>query len=172
MDPNVTGLKFGYQHIKLRQFADDTTLVLDGSKYSLEAALNILETFGNFSGLKMNMEKTKVIWVGRKRFSKEKLNVTHKLQWGNTEFSILGLKFSTNLEQIPSINYTETIQKIKKDIGKWQNRYLTPLIKTKFLPKLIHLLTSLPIPCDTLKQINKIIYEFLWNHKPDKVSMQ
>ena len=48
-------------------------------------------------GLKMNMEKTKVIWIGRKCYSKEKLSVNYKLQWGNTHFSMLGLKFPTNL---------------------------------------------------------------------------
>ena len=75
---------------------------------------------------------------------------------------MLGLKFSTNIEQIPSINYIETIQKIKKDMQKWQSRYMTPfgritLIKTKFLPKLIHILTSLPAPDGTLKQINNLM---------------
>ena len=43
---------------KLMQFADDTTLILDGSVNSLQAALNILELFGDISGLKINTEKT------------------------------------------------------------------------------------------------------------------
>ena len=63
LDRNIKGLKFGDQHIKMTQFADDTTLILDGTQCSLEAALNILEIFGNYSGLKMNMEKTKVISI-------------------------------------------------------------------------------------------------------------
>ena len=64
MDPNITGVIIGEENIKLTQFADDTTLILDGSQYSLESALNTLEIFGDYSGLKMNMEKTKVIWIG------------------------------------------------------------------------------------------------------------
>ena len=71
MDPNITGVIIGEENIKLTQFADDTTLILDGSQHSLESALNTLEAFGDFSGLKMNMENTKVIWIGRKRFCKE-----------------------------------------------------------------------------------------------------
>ena len=114
LNPNIKGLTFGDQYIKMTQFADDTSLILDGTQCSLEATLNILEIFGNYSGLKMNMEKTKVIWIGRKRFSKEKLDMAYNLQWGNTEFSMLGLKISTNIEQIPSINYIETIQKYKE----------------------------------------------------------
>ena len=44
-----------------------TTLILDGTKGSLQAALNILELFGNLSGLKMNADKTKLIWIGSKK---------------------------------------------------------------------------------------------------------
>ena len=123
MDPNITGVIIGEENIKLTQFADDTTLILDGSQHSLESALNTLEIFGDYSGLKMNMEKTKVIWIGRKRFCKEKLNIKLKLEWGNTEFSMLGLHFSTNLKDIPHINFTETLQKIKKEMGNWKNKF-------------------------------------------------
>ena len=45
LDPNIKGLKFLGQHIKMTQFADDTTLILDGTQCSLEAALNTLEIF-------------------------------------------------------------------------------------------------------------------------------
>ena len=51
LDPKILGLNIKDNSIKITQFADDTTLILDGS---LEAALNMLEIFGNFSGLKMN----------------------------------------------------------------------------------------------------------------------
>ena len=39
--PNVIGLSIGSTMFKLTQFADDTTLILDGSTSSLQAALNI-----------------------------------------------------------------------------------------------------------------------------------
>ena len=42
----IKGLVFDCEEIKLCQFADDTTLILDGSKESLEAALNTIEIFG------------------------------------------------------------------------------------------------------------------------------
>ena len=45
----------------------------------------------------MNVEKTKVIWIG----CKEKLDRKFKLEWDNTEFFMLGLRFSTNLKDTP-----------------------------------------------------------------------
>ena len=74
-DPQITGIKVGIHNFKVAQFADDTTLFLDGTSSSLQASLNVPEKFGTFSGLKMNSEKTKTIWIGWKSYSKDKLNV-------------------------------------------------------------------------------------------------
>ena len=93
---NIVGIKIKNTEFKLTQFADDTTLFLDGTKSSLQAALNTLETYGNYSGLKMNKEKTKITWIGQKKFSKDKLEISVKLDWGDTEFTLLGLNFSVD----------------------------------------------------------------------------
>ena len=103
---DIKGIKINQKEFKISQFADDTTLLLDGSQSSLQAALNTLEIYGCYSGLKMNKEKTKIVWLGRMKLSTKKLNVTMPLEWGNTEFTLLGIKFSVNLNVIPEINYT------------------------------------------------------------------
>ena len=43
----IKGLEF-----KCTQYADDTTLIIDGTQQSLESAINTLEIFGSISGLK------------------------------------------------------------------------------------------------------------------------
>ena len=173
-NPNIIEFAVNGQEFKLTQFADDTTLILDGTHHSLQSALNTIEIFGIFSGLKMNKEKTKVIWIGKKRLSKDKLSVTECLDWGKSEFNLLGIDFSTDIDAMPEINFAKVLQKIKTDILKWQTRPLTPLgkitvIKSMLLSKLIDLLTSLPIPNSFLTDINKIFFQFLWNMKPDKI---
>ena len=57
----------------------------------------------------MNKEKTKVIWIGKKRLSKDKLNVTECLDWGKSEFKILGIEFSTDVDAMPEINYSKAL---------------------------------------------------------------
>ena len=63
----IKGISLNIINYKMTQFADNTILFLDGSKDSLVAALNTLEIFGSLSGLKVNTEKTKIIWLGRKK---------------------------------------------------------------------------------------------------------
>ena len=66
-------VKIGNAEFKLVQFADDTTLILDGTMESLQAALHTLEIFGTFSGLKVTKDKTQIAWIGKKRPVKIKL---------------------------------------------------------------------------------------------------
>ena len=54
---DITGISVNNKYHKISQFADDTTLMLDASQKSLQAALNTLEIFGSYSGLKMNKSK-------------------------------------------------------------------------------------------------------------------
>ena len=63
-DTEIKGISVGSTECKLSQFADDTTLILDGSQKSLERFLYIPERFGEISGLKGNCEKTEVLWIG------------------------------------------------------------------------------------------------------------
>ena len=45
------------KNIKLSQYADDTTLILDSSIKSLEESLRLLDLFGEVSGLRLNCGK-------------------------------------------------------------------------------------------------------------------
>ena len=58
------------EHI-ISQFADDTTLILDGSRNSLISALETLEYYAQISGLRINNSKTKIIWIGSKSTAKK-----------------------------------------------------------------------------------------------------
>ena len=174
-NPDIKGIFIKGTEFKVTQYADDMTLFLDGSQSSILAALNSLEIFGTMSGLKMNKDKTKIIWIGRKRYSREKLLNTG-LQWGLQEFEILGLKFSVHLDNIVSLNFNPKILEIKRMINNWEKRQLTPLgkitvIKTLLLSKINHLLISLPNPKpQTVKQIEELFSGFLWSDKPSKIS--
>ena len=172
INPEIVGILIEGIEFKLAQFADDTTVMLDGSQHSLKAALNTLEIFGNMSGLRMNKDKTKMIWIGRKRFCREKLNIFANLNWEDTDFTLLGLKFSTDLSKILEMNYTSTLLKIQQELRKWKNRYLTPfgkitVIKANILPKCIHLFSSLPRSETFLKSLNTILFKLIWDGKPE-----
>ena len=47
-NPDIKGINIGSKEFRLTQFADDTTLILDGSQCSLQVALNTIEVFGSY----------------------------------------------------------------------------------------------------------------------------
>ena len=62
---SLRGFQFGYQKsVKLAQYADDGVLFLH-NKLELGSALNILEKFGELSGLKLNLGKCEGFWLGK-----------------------------------------------------------------------------------------------------------
>ena len=142
----------------------------------MQAALNILELFGDISGLKINTEKTKLIWIGSEVSSKRKLKVSQKLRWGETQFNLLGINFSNELNMIPILNYQNAISKAKRIMNSWKYRYLTPIgkitvIKTLIIPVFTHLFMAIPTPIDTLNELNKLLFKFVWEGKPDKINI-
>ena len=94
-EKKIKGINVSQKEIKITQFADDTTVILDGTKDSLQATLNVLETFGNISGLKINIEKMPIVWIGR---SKVKVGVLRPVQqpgsyWDrSSELPLVGLE--------------------------------------------------------------------------------
>ena len=61
---SIKGIMISQNKFKISQYADDTTLFLDGSKESLLSALQVLENFRKMSGLRLNNKKTEALWIG------------------------------------------------------------------------------------------------------------
>ena len=59
----IKGLKINQKEHKLLQFADDTTVILNGTEESLGEPLKEITLYGNISGLKINVGKTQVTWI-------------------------------------------------------------------------------------------------------------
>ena len=175
---NIKGINFGVLEQKITQYADDTTFILDGSKQSLSQLIDTLEHFTELSGLKINNEKTKTIWIGSKKFSKDVYHHRWKLTWGDTNFSLLGIDFSVNLNDMVYMNYKKQLEKIDKLISQWSRRILTPIgritiIKTLIISKLNHLFLSLPNPSEeTLNILNTKLFRFIWQNTVDKVKRE
>ena len=76
---NIKGMKINDVEYLMSQYADDTTIVLDGSERSLHAILDTLDTFEKMSGLRINEEKTKAVWIGSKRGCEVRIKTRKKL---------------------------------------------------------------------------------------------
>ena len=122
IDLSIKYLKWTRIEHRLSQFADDTSLILDGSEKSLNEALLELDWYAKLSGLNINFTKTQVVWIGSKKYSNDTLGQHRNLSWGKISFKLLGINFKIDLDKIVNINYNERILQIKKLIKIWSKR--------------------------------------------------
>ena len=92
------------KEVKISQYADDTSLFLDGSEKSFENCIKTIMEYAKYSGLAMNFDKTKIVWFGCKNTPKEFFLPGLKFEWNPSNFNILGVVFTTSLKNITDIN--------------------------------------------------------------------
>ena len=141
---------------------------------SSRSLYNWRQNFFQISCLKINLSKTTAIWFGEKHDCAIKLCGDLGIEW-DTTFRLLGIDFHNNLENMEN-NFDVIVGKIEKVLNSWIYRHLTPfgkitVIKSLALSKLSHLAMVLPtLSKHRFKQIEKILYNFLCNKKPDKIA--
>ena len=77
-DTIIRGIKISDNEYKISQYADDTTLILDGTRASLERSFVLLNIFVKLPGLKINYEKTEALWIGSFKNRTDKLAINQK----------------------------------------------------------------------------------------------
>ena len=101
-----------------------------------------------------------------------------KFSWNSNKASCLGMGFKTNREKSLSFNLEPNNVEFDKSLIQWYHIKLTLMgkivvIKSYLLPKLIYPLTSLQNPLkETIKRIEKLIFDFKWDGKPDKIKRE
>ena len=183
LNHNIHGLAISGIDILLSLYADDTDMFLEASVDCLEAVFIELRLFGDLSGCKANIDKTKCVPLGQARINSsflQRVNNTFGSDFITHEFSALGIKFSNNISyrDITEKNYVDKISKVAEIINIWKGRDLTlygrvTVIKSLLMSQFVYLITPLLFPSQNIiKQLNKIMFNFLWGGKTDKVKRE
>ena len=173
-DCSIRGIDILGVECKISQYADDTTLIFDGSFSSLENAFKTFDNLALASGLKVNYKKSEALWIGKQRNSKETIFLQRRLTWARRKVKALGVWFSTIEGALGQLNFEEKIENLKKTVDNWQLRRLTLLgkvtvIKSLLASQLVYILTPLPTHQKLLEEINTILFSFLWDGRGDRI---
>ena len=156
------------------QYADDTTLFLNGDLRSLNYAVRILKWYEKISGLAINNDKTKVVKIGALRDRSIHWQGKYGFEW-TSSFEILGIVFNIkDVVNITKLNIYRKMGEVKKLIRIWQSRNLIPygkitIINSLLMSKFTQMLLSLPSPSSALlKELDQLFADFIWSGKPAK----
>ena len=169
-NPAIKGIVVGKEETKLLQYADDTTAVLSDTN-SGKILFQLLDLFENISGLKINSTKTEGMWIGSSKDNKTK---PFGIKWPNEPIKALGVYFTYDLKLLKEKNFIERLDSIKKIINIWSSRGLSvygkvTIIKSFLIPKFVYVCSVLPTPKELVKELNKLLFKFLWKGT-DKVT--
>ena len=122
----------------------------------------LLNKFEILSGLKINCSKTEGMWIGSKRHYK-----AFGIKWPDKPIKALGVYFTYDQKLLKEKNFIERLDSIKKLINIWSARGLSiygkvTIIKSFLIPKYIYICSILPTLKELLKELNKILFKFLW----------
>ena len=175
-DNEIKGISVGNVECKLNQYADDTTMILDGLQASLQRSFALPDNFAQLSGLQVNCGKTEVLWIGSMKGSSQIMCPDKNLKWANGKVKALGVWFCTDQNEGMKMNYEDKACKVKDILNNRQNKRLTlpgkiTVIKALAASQLVYVMSSLHVcTCfKTLREINDQLFKFLWDGKRDKI---
>ena len=122
------------------------------------------------SGLELNRSKTEAMWLGKSRPYPTNL---FGIKWP-VKCTCLGVCFSHDPEAAAKDNFEKRFLALEQCLNIWSSWDLTlygkiNIIKSLALSKIIFIASTLNIPSPFVDQVNKLISNFIWNHKPTKI---
>ena len=169
----IEGIIFNEKEIRLSQYADDTLIYLSANERNLSNCFDILSTYSKISGLKINVNKSKIVRLGDFHGT---LCSRLGLEWVDGVITYLGIQIPVdNLSYIHSLNFDVKVEEAQKLLNVWNCRNLSLLgkitvLKSLVLPKFVYLFSNLSDPPQTFfEQLQRIFFNFLWSGKKDRI---
>ena len=171
----IRGITVSETPIKVSAYADDLTLILDGSEPSLRNAIAVFDDFQAATGLKLNMSKTTCTWIGGMRhFPPICQDLTMQWLQEGEALDVLGVKVFADAERTRKVNYSQKMEEIEDTMSPWLQRSLTPLgkvilVKSLLLAKFVHLFAVIENPDKAyMAKLESLLFKFIWGKK-DKI---
>ena len=163
----IKGIKISGQEMKISQYIDDTTLFISDED-SANTALSVIQEFGTFSGLKLNLNKSQFMWLGACKTFRQP--ICHRPC--SEQVKTLGIHFSASQK---CDNVGPAISKMDITLKEWMQRHLThkgriTAVNSLVISKFIYPMAATSICETTLNEIQSKIMKFIWRGRPPKVS--
>lgn len=168
--PLFTGIyRDGIEH-RVSLYADDLLLYVSNPMACINNILDILQTFGSFSGYKLNIRKSECFPLNNtaKQIPAQMLPFCLP----SSGFQYLGISISYSLASLYKHNILKLVKEVKSDLQRWNTLPLSLFgrinsIKMDVLHRFLFLFQCLLIffPLSFFKQLDRSISFFIWAGK-------
>ncbi|CAB1348845.1 unnamed protein product, partial [Coregonus sp. 'balchen'] len=170
-DTGVEGLLIpgsGGLHVKMTQYADDTSFLLC-KDLCLTRSLAIIGEFTRVSGAVLNHAKPSVKFFGRWH---GRTDVPGGLSLCIGALKILGVLFETSGSA--TLNWSRSIVVVQRKLGMWRARSLSFIgkvlvLKVDVLPSLLYMAYVYPLPASLRRPLVRLVFQFMWGGRLEYV---
>ena len=166
-NPSIKGVNGGGSEHKLMLYADDILFLTSDPKNSLPALMDTIGEYSKLSGYKINWTKSEAMPISK--HCHPQVITQHNFKWITKGMIYLGIKLSSDLHEMTTLNFDPLLQKTKTNVGKWGKLNLTlwgkvNVVKMVIAPQFNYVSMMLPlsIPDHIFKQYDNLIKDFLW----------
>ena len=166
-DERFQGIKIGDNSLKIELLADDTTVYVKNEN-DIIVVLEILEEFKKVSGLSINQDKSKILWLGKTPL-KLKIGILETV----SIVKCLGIEFSNSPQETVDINYRRLVARVDNLCEKYKKFHYdyykkVYVLNTYILSQIWYVSKTIYPPKWFLEQIQQTIRNFFWGGS-DKV---
>ena len=164
----VSSTKSEFQReFKISQLADDTVIFVD-SVNSANIALEEVKKFGYVAGPCLNILKTNAVAI------QSETQKVKELEWTDEPVKYLGVYLTRNKNESEQLNWFCKVEKVKSILKYWKMRNLSfygkvLILKSLIISQFVYVASVLPVPETIIIELNRLLYNFLWNSKREKV---
>ena len=169
---NLSGIKIKDVEQRANTYADDSSVLLRATEHNLRYLISILHQFSKVSGLFPNVEKTKVMPLG-KTDEPQTLCCDLNLSWVK-EITLLGVVIDQNIECLQN-NFSSRIAKARTIAARWKRRHLTTagnieIAKSMVISQFTHLLPIIEPTPDQWSEIENIVVDLIVRNEKNWIS--
>ena len=166
----VKGIKIGDFEQKINLMADDT-LCFASDKGSVHNILNNFKDFEKISGLKINIDKCSLTYLGTLKNEKDKIG---GIPVNNNFVETLGIKINGDENHHFDLNFKEKLENLKKNLEQWKKRKLSikgkiTILNNLALSPLLYCASTLYTENKVIQEVKKLILNFIWDGGTPKI---